>query len=94
MNSLKNLQKEFNDMTPLQKDILLKITHKIQCCEGKDMPEKYWCDSCKAAQKRIHELFVKFKTMNNSSIVWKVIPPHTFGTSYPHHPGFSDFSGT
>lgn len=84
MDIIKELQKDFSGLTELQKIILLKMTIKIIDCEGKGMPEEYWCAPCKATKRRMRELFNKFKIMNAS-----VLPKYTYTYNSGYY-GFDD----
>lgn len=57
-------RKQFNNLTSPQKKIILNLLRQIHNCEGKDMPRKYWCDSCKTTWKRLEELSLRFISIN------------------------------
>ena len=84
-NTVLDLQQRFNKMTPLQRKIVYRLWTKINDCEGKSMPEKYWCDSCTRTHKRLIELFTRFERMNidHQSNQYKYNASAHFGFSDP-----------
>ncbi|KKL12693.1 hypothetical protein LCGC14_2533210 [marine sediment metagenome] len=79
-------QHRFSKMTPMQRGILSKIYDRITLCEGKGMPEAYWCDSCISSRVRVLELFARFEQMNNAN--------HILSATTTTHPGFKEFDST
>jgi len=80
-------QQRYSKMTLIQQRIIYKIYNKVTLCEGKGMPEAYWCDSCVTAQARVLELFARFERMNNAN---RILLSATTTT----HPGFTEFNST
>ena len=77
-----NSQQRFDRLTPLQKRILFKLMHKVEYCEGFDIPGEYWCKSCVATWDRMNNLLIRFELMNIRSTLTRKTSTST------GHPGF------
>ena len=46
---------------------LAHLRHQIEECDEKGIPEKFWCEKCKEANKKVNHLLevLKLKVLNN-----------------------------